>query len=49
MVYFDKVKDKIEAYSKMPLKQKQALPFLQLVDLEPGKKTFDEMMLEMLE
>lgn len=50
MVYFDDVKDKLEAYAKMPIKyKKEKLKFVQLKDYEEDKPLKEELMTELLE
>lgn len=49
MVYFDDVKDKIEAYSKMPIKyKKEQLKVVQLVEYEEDKPLKEELMADIL-
>lgn len=50
MVYFDDVKDKLVAYSRMPLQYKiDKVKYIQLLDYEEDKQLKDEMMVDLLE
>ena len=50
MFYFEDIKDKVEEYSKMPLKyKKEKLEHIQLEDLPEGYKLKNEKMVEFLQ